>query len=345
MQSEKNISQRNISTPILIFFIATLILALEFALFFVRWIAIATVLAIGMSVLFTPLMRLMKRKLKVPAGVGAVVFFTVSLGSVAAISFLVYVLVAEHFMPLLQQGPDLVQNAQARITGFLEQYPTVQARVDSMELGNILSKIPQHLLEGLKIGASAIGGFIFVLVLALYLAMEPGYYVDGFLSAFPASKRAHYKKIMEACASTLRNWFGAQLIAMFAVGGATAIGLLLVGVNNWFLFGVLTAILDIVPYIGPLIAAGTVVLATLATEPEKVWWVVGIFVLMQQLEGNLVIPLVMKGRADLPPAHLMVLMLVLGTWFGILGVLLAPGLLAVARTIYIMGYLPMMERK
>jgi predicted PurR-regulated permease PerM len=82
---------------------------------------------------------------------------------------------------------------------------------------------------------------------------------------------------------------------------------------------------------------------TLAAQPELVWWVVLVFGITQQIEGNVVLPLVMKGQADLPEVPLLVFMLLMGTWFGIIGVFVAPGAFAVVRILYLRIYLPRLE--
>jgi predicted PurR-regulated permease PerM len=81
-------------------------------------------------------------------------------------------------------------------------------------------------------------------------------------------------------------------------------------------------------------------LITLSTDPSKIPWVLAIFAITQQVEGDVILPLVMKGGAQLPVVPLLIFMLFLGSFFGIIGVFIAPPLLAVLRTLYIDIYLP-----
>jgi predicted PurR-regulated permease PerM len=234
----------------------------------------------------------------------------------------------------LDKVPQLLSAARSRTAEMLSRYPTILSKLQAIELGGTVGALSHRLAQGLKVGAAAIGGFVFVLVLALYVAIDPEYYLCAFLSVLPPSKRPEAKRLLHEAALALRKWFSSQLIAMIAVGTATAVGLLVIGIDDWLLFGALTAVLDVVPYVGPLIAAATAVVVTFAADPGKTPWVIAVYILMQQFEAHLVIPLVMKERIELPPAHLMVMMLILGRWFGILGILVAPGLLAVLRTVY-----------
>lgn len=114
----------------------------------------------------------------------------------------------------------------------------------------------------------------------------------------------------------LRVRFRAQLIDMAIIGAITTVGLLLVGVNYWALFGLLTAIFGIIPYVGVMLVVILVSLVTLASDPGQLPWVLLVFFITQQIEGNIVLPMVMKGQAEIPEAVLIVVMLFFGSWFG-----------------------------
>jgi predicted PurR-regulated permease PerM len=132
---------------------------------------------------------------------------------------------------------------------------------------------------------------------------------------------------------------------MAIIGAITTVGLLLVGVNYWALFGLLTAIFGIIPYVGVMLVVVLVSLVTLASDPGQLPWVLLVFFITQQIEGNVVLPMVMKGQAEIPEALLIVVMLFFGSWFGLLGVFVAPPLVAVMICLYRNLYLPAIERK
>ncbi len=101
--------------------------------------------------------------------------------------------------------------------------------------------------------------------------------------------------------------------------------------------------MGIIPYVGTLIVVIAAALISLASDPSELPWVVLVFFTTQQIEGNLLLPIVMKDAADLPEVPLLIFMLFLGTWFGLIGVFAAPPIFAVLRTIYLMTYLPRMD--
>lgn len=97
------------------------------------------------------------------------------------------------------------------------------------------------------------------------------------------------------------------------------------------------------PFVGALITGVLAVGVTLGTDPSKALWVLVAYVAVQQIESNVVVPLVMKGRVRLPEAHLLVFVLMMGTAFGILGVFAAPPLFGVLHHLYWQVYVPWVE--
>jgi predicted PurR-regulated permease PerM len=192
----------------------------------------------------------------------------------------------------------------------------------------------------MKIGA----GLFYIISVALYVAVDPTRIQSSFLSAFPAHLRPKVTEIMHECAHTLRQWFLSHLIVVSGVGVSYALGLWLLGNPYWPLFGVLAAILDFVPYIGPFavtIGASAVFLST--GQPMHMAWTIGLSLLIQELEGHVFLPIVMKERIDLPAVQLITMAIIMGFWFGVLGVFATPPLLAVLRTIYLATYAKRMD--
>jgi predicted PurR-regulated permease PerM len=150
---------------------------------------------------------------------------------------------------------------------------------------------------------------------------------------------------MGACATTLRRWLSGQLLVMACTGTIVTLALKLIGIDFWLLFGLLAAALDFIPYVGPILAFGTIAIVTLGAQPDKIGWVLALFFVVQQIEGQVLMPTVMRERVKLPEVHLLVLMLLLSSFLGIAGALLAPPMLAVGRTVYLMTWVGRMNRR
>ena len=116
---------------------------------------------------------------------------------------------------------------------------------------------------------------------------------------------------------------------MASVGIATGVGLWLVGVDNALAFGLLAALLEFIPFIGPILAAIPAILIAAATDPQIALWVAGVYLVVQQLEGNVFSPLLQQWAVDLPGAVLLFSLLAMGTLFGALGIIFAAPLTVV----------------
>lgn len=335
---------RPVQQALFVIALSITIAAICLAMYSARWILIATLIGIGLGTLLSPFMDFLKRKLNIPHGVGAALVFVLMLGSIATLSYLMIKVMFDHIAPAITHFPSYVENAQQRIAELLHDYPWVQRQVQSLQWSALFRSGAQTVLSGLQLGFTAAAGVIFVLTIALYFAANPKDYLAGTLSLFPAHMRRRIQAVVHESATTLRRWFSAQLIAMASVGTITALGLLITGVDYWFALGALTALLDIIPYLGPIAAWIIASVLTLGSEPDKLIWVFAVYVMAQQLESELVVPLVMKGRIRLPPIQLITLMLIFGSWFGVIGVLIAPPLFAVVRTVYLMTYVPRMNK-
>lgn len=176
---------------------------------------------------------------------------------------------------------------------------------------------------------NAIADTLLVLVAGIYLAAQPELYWTGMIKLVPERGRALAAEAMEASARALRLWMLGRLVSMAAVGLLTWIGLAIIGVPGALTLGLLAALLEFVPFIGPIISAVPAVLLAFAVGPEKAMWTVLLFLIVQQIEGNVLEPLVQQRAVDLPPAMLLFALVAGGLIFGIAGIILAAPLAVV----------------
>ncbi len=177
--------------------------------------------------------------------------------------------------------------------------------------------------------AGAAAGFVLVLFLAMYIAIAPGLYREGILHLVPHRARDRATEVVATLGTTLRKWLIARFIAMLLIGVITGIALSLLHVNGAIALGVLAGLLEFVPFFGPVASAVPAVGVALLDSPEKALSVVVLYVLVQQLEGNVITPLLLEKRLDIPPVLTVVTVAALGAVFGVLGMLIAEPLLAV----------------
>lgn len=197
---------------------------------------------------------------------------------------------------------------------------------DAMPTGSGLFASVTSLVMSLGGG---IADVVIVLVGGVYLASQPRLYRKGALKLVPAHRRELAGEAIEASGRALRLWLKGQLISMIIVGLSVGIGLWLIGVPSALVLGLLAAILEFIPLAGPIIAALPALLIALALGPETALWVLGLYIVVQQLEGNLIQPVVQQYAVELPAVILLFSLLAFGTLFGVLGIVLAAPLTVV----------------
>jgi predicted PurR-regulated permease PerM len=175
----------------------------------------------------------------------------------------------------------------------------------------------------------------FLLVIALYTLGAPRPLVRGFLSAVPPAYRSEAAHALTRILGQLEAWALATLLLMLIVGVVSGLGMWALGVPNPLLFGVIAGFGEAIPTIGPLLSAVPPMLVSLGTdEPARALWVAALFLLVQQLENNLLVPFIMGRALKLHPVSILFFVLALGAFVGVLGAILAVPTAIIVKVIY-----------
>ncbi len=205
-----------------------------------------------------------------------------------------------------------------------------------------LSTVGQEFLTGSTVSTAAGVGLtvatalslgLVVFISTIYLVIRPAPWVDGFVSLFPAEWRPRTREVLDAMYHTVQRWFLGQLTAMTFIAVFWAISLYIIGVPFALLLGIFSGLVSFVPYVGALISVVVPMLLALISDPFTVVWVILAFVIIQQIEGNILQPIVMSRAVDLHPALVVFALLVMGTLFGLVGVFLAVPLVAALQVL------------
>jgi predicted PurR-regulated permease PerM len=201
--------------------------------------------------------------------------------------------------------------------------PSLKGRLTSQ-----LGGATRYLFPFLTHTVAAVGGFLLVVFLSIYFAADPELYRRGALALLPARRRAEGAEVMDRVAMVLRKWLVTQLIAMAAIGTVTTIALLILKVKAAFALGLLAGLFEFIPTVGPLLSAIPAVAMGFLDSPEKAILVAAVYMGIQFLENHILIPLLMKGGMDLPPALTVITQALLALVFGFLGLMVAVPMLA-----------------
>jgi len=195
-------------------------------------------------------------------------------------------------------------------------------------VGAGVSDVTKFLFPFLSSTLAVVSGFIIIVFLAIYIGADPEMYRRGIMHLFPHGKRERAGEVLSAIAAVLRKWLVTQLIAMLTIGVVSTIVLLALGVEAAFALGLIAGLLEFVPTIGPILSAIPAIAMGFISSPEKALWVAVAYWGIQFFENHLLIPLLMKGGIDLPPALTIFSQALMALIFGFLGLMCAVPILA-----------------
>jgi predicted PurR-regulated permease PerM len=202
--------------------------------------------------------------------------------------------------------------------------------VPNLQLSDVLSTVAGQVVPVVSGTLAVVAGVSVVVTMGAFLCVDPHADRRVLEALVPQTQRSLVHARWSGVAWALRRWVAGSLITMALVGSLTALGLLAVGVHGWLGLGMITFFTTAVPYLGSVVSGLAVFGAGLADSPGKALLGLGIFAAVQALQGSVISPIVNKAAVHTPPAILLVCQIVFAASFGVLGILLAQPVLAVA---------------
>jgi predicted PurR-regulated permease PerM len=184
-----------------------------------------------------------------------------------------------------------------------------------------------------QIGLTAIGlilSLVLIVLAAFVIAVKPTVLLDNFLRLLPPARRGQARDVLGRVRTAWLGWMTAVGIDMLVLGGLLFLGMEIIGLKFAIGFAVFSAFMTVIPNYGSVISAVPPILDGLAQSPSKALLVLIVYVIVNQIEGNLILPLIMARTVDMHPAVVTIGLLVMGALFGLIGVLIAIPLLSLA---------------
>ena len=233
--------------------------------------------------------------------------------------------IRQNVSTLMEQLPAAWQAIRGRIGEVRWLVDAIDRAGQALLTSNMMSRIGGAL--GAVMGAFT--NIFLVLFAGLYVAAQPGLYRSGFLKLVPPQDRPRIDATLVRCGVFLRNWLLGQLIAMVAVGTLTWAGLQLLQVPSALALGLFAGLAEFVPILGPIAAAIPALIIAFSQDSRLALWVLALFVVIQQLEGNVLQPIIQRRMVALPPAVTLFAVIAFAILFGAMGALLAAPLAVV----------------
>ena len=249
--------------------------------------------------------------------------------------------VVEQTRSLVTVLPDMIAKWETGIDKFAARFPALREVWTPGE-----HRVLQAVYEQLSAGAGAVFPKVFsavhalievfaVFVMSIYLALQPGVYREWLIALFPPVHRDLIRDVLRDLADALRSYIVAMLLAMAVLGAFTALGLYILDVPYWLTFGIFTGLVAVVPFFGSLLS--TILPALIVVGGPgggtKALLVILLGVVVHLFEGNVVAPLVMSKKIDLPPVLTIMAVLIIGKLLGPMGLVIAVPALAAMMVI------------
>jgi predicted PurR-regulated permease PerM len=270
--------------------------------------------------------------LGVPRPVGALIGLLAGLGIVAGGLALLLPPLIDQARTLINAAPHLVSLAEAKLSSVTGDRPGHVAAQLQRELTTFVHNPSQLLGPITTIGASVaslIGGVVIGLITAYYIAAQPEPLTTGLLSLFSVEVRPQAEATLGLIRAAWLGWLRGLAISMVLIGVMLYVALgLFVGLPFALVFAVLSACLEVVPYLGALASGIPPVAYALTISPTRAVVVLVIYILVHQIEANLIGPLVMARAVRLHPAVIAIGVVAVGEVFGLLGLIIAVPILS-----------------
>ena len=310
------------------------------ALFQIRGVFPPFIYAIIIVYILRPIVDRMVNK-NIPRTIAVVIVYVLAvLALTLSVLFLVPVVVEQisafisHFPDFLSVGLKYVSDLQIafykasipKSVDFLFDEISSHAKSSAMV---ILTRFPQTT-------ASLFGGVFNVVlspIIAFYILRDLPAIKKSVIELFPERYRDGFLHVVREIDFAVGGFLRGQILISLIVGVTISIYLLIIGVNFAVLLGLLAGILNIIPYFGPVVGGGVAVIVALFQSPRLALLVVIGMIIIQQVDSAIISPTIMKHAVNLHPAVVIFSLLVGGTLFGFLGLLLAIPIAAVAKAL------------
>ena len=276
--------------------------------------------------------------------VSITLIYSVALTLIAGVLALIAPRIVEESTDFISEFPQLFRSARATLEQWNQQYAARVPEEIRQNVEEALAGAGNALINATKDAFFRIFGFVagaLTLIIGLstapiflfYLLKDQESLSGGLYRVFPTLARPHLKNVVSILNDTVGSYIRGQLILGLIVGTVVGVGLFLLRVKFPLLLGVVAAITELVPIIGPWVGGIAGILVTLATSPEKTLWVILLYLGVQLVENSLLVPRIQGRALGLHPIVVMLIIVTGSQLLGLWGVILGPLLVASAKDV------------
>jgi len=290
-------------------------------------IYVSAIVAMGFSPLVGVIERKSSGRRRIPRTLAILTIYLAIVGTVVAVGMMV-------IPPLIEQGGELWSRAPGWFNDLqrsLIRYRLMTASNRST-LAEAVQRAPASGGAGGAIStvfgalSSVVGGvfgIVTILILSFYLLIEGRAQFEYVMRFIPEESRARFVAAAQHSVQKVSAWLGAQVILAAVMGLFAAAGLALMGVPYFYVIALVAALGETIPIVGPIVAGVTAVIVALTVSGRLALMVGAYFLVLHQLEANILVPKIMEKRVGVSPVTVIIALLVGGELWGLLGAVLA----------------------
>jgi predicted PurR-regulated permease PerM len=332
--TDREFTHRMVQTVLTCAAVAITLAALWVARSAVMLIYVSAIIAMG----FAPAVQILQSQMRGRRGVPRTLAILVIYLAIILLILLVGLAVVP---PLIEQAGELWARAPQAFTElqrFLVRHNLVTRRVtlqEAVQSAPAGSGSAVNTVLGAVWGVvGGLVGIVTILILSFYLLVEAESLFKYFTRLVPERNRDRFVTVSHEIVKKVSAWLSAQFILSGIMGGITAIGLGLLGVPYFYVVALIAAVGETIPIVGPVIAGITAVAVALTTSAQLALIVGVAFLIVHQLEANVLVPKVMERRVGVSPVAVIAALLIGNELFGLVGAILAIPSAAILSVIF-----------
>ncbi len=289
-----------------------------YILYNIKEIVIWVVFALIISILFEPIIIFLKKK-KIPRVLGVIITYIGFFGVIGFLGYLIVPFLASEIKGFIDIVPEYFERIYPPLQdmGFFE---ATKGELSAFEQS--LETMAINIFSFLFTIFGGVLSAIFIITTAFFLSLEENNIERGIMLLFPKKHEAYALSLWSKCQKKVSAWFLARVLACLFVGFVSYIVFFLFNIQYPLILAVLAAILNFVPYVGPLITGILLFLILAPANFLQAVFVVIAFFLIQQVEAYVISPLLMKRAVGVSPALVLISLLIGAQLWGFLGAIL-----------------------
>lgn len=299
-----------------------IVLLIIYFLYLIRQILGILVISFILTSAIYPWVDFLQRK-KIPRWLSVLVIYIMLFGVFFAAIVLIIPPIANEVGQLTVALPQAYEKLVSAFSNTTDPNITEGLKSSLKAMQDSLSSVTTRAFSA---AANVLSGFISllgILVITFYMVVEENGIKKFIHSVSPIQYQPYLYQLTKRIQDKMGKWLQGQLVLSLVIGLLTAVGLWVLGVKYVLLLALIAAIFEVVPYIGPILGAVPAVFLAYTQSPLKALFVIILYIIIQQLENQILVPKVMQRSVGLNPIVVIIVLLIGAKIAGLVGLLIA----------------------